>query len=239
MLKKIAIFGSEGKIGNCITKHLSRKFKIIALDVSKQSKNKYKDVTYYNIDGKFNVLLDIYNKHNFYAVIHCQQFKNKNFLKTDLFNLNFQDYEDTLSSNLTLTLKSIILYLKSLRRNQIGRVINFASVYSIRSSNPELYKKTEYENPIYYTISKAGIFGLTKYLASYFKKYKILCNSISPHGVFNKHSKTFQKNFSQRSPIGRMSLPQEILPAIDFLLDEKNRYTNGIELLVDGGWTSC
>jgi hypothetical protein len=40
------------------------------------------------------------------------------------------------------------------------------------------------------------------------------------------HSKTFQKNFSQRSPIGRMSLPQEILPAIDFLLDENNKYTN-------------
>ena len=129
--------------------------------------------------------------------------------------------------------------MKSLKKNQIGRVINFSSVYSIRSSNPELYKKTEYENPIYYTISKAGIVGLTKYLASYFKKYQILCNSISPHGLFNNHSKKFQKNFSERSPVGRMSFPREILPAIDFLLDENNRYTNGIELMVDGGWTSC
>ena len=80
---------------------------------------------------------------------------------------------------------------------------------------------------------------LTKYLASYFKKYKILCNAISPHGLFNNHSKNFQKNFSQRSPLGRMSLPQEVLPAIDYLLDENNKYTNGIELMVDGGWTSC
>ena len=238
MKKKILIFGSEGKIGNSITKHLCKKYQVIAVDVLKKSKIKNKNLTYYNIDSKFNILSDIY-VNNFYAVIHCQQYKSKNFLKTDLFNLNFHDYEDTLKINLHLTLKSIIFYLKSLKKKQIGRVINFSSVYSVRSSNPELYEKTEYENPIYYTISKAGIVGLTKYLASYFKKYKILCNAISPHGLFNNHSKNFQKNFSQRSPLGRMSLPQEVLPAIDYLLDENNKYTNGIELMVDGGWTSC
>ena len=68
----------------------------------------------------------------------------------------------------------------------------------------------------------------------YIPRYKILCNAISPHGLFNNHSKNFQKNFSQRSPLGRMSLPHEVLPAIDYLLDENNKYTNGIELMVNG-----
>tara|TARA_Y100000389_G_C17331246_1_gene448222 strand:- start:14 stop:730 length:717 start_codon:yes stop_codon:yes gene_type:complete len=238
MKKKIIIFGSEGKIGNSIANHLCKKYQVIAVDVLRKSKIKNKNLIYYKIDNKFTILSKLYSK-NFYAVIHCQQYKNKNFLKTNLLNLNFKDYEDTLKINLNLTLQSIIFYLKSLKKNQIGRVINFSSVYSVRSSNPELYEKTEYENPLYYTISKAGIVGLTKYIASYFKKYKILCNSISPHGLFNNHSKNFQKNFSKRSPLGRMSLPHEVLPAIDFLLDENNKYTNGIELMVDGGWTSC
>ena len=118
MKKKILIFGSEGKIGNSITKHLCKKYQVIAVDVLKKSKIKNKNLTYYNIDSKFNILSDIY-VNNFYAVIHCQQYKNKNFLKTDLFNLNFHDYEDTLKINLHLTLKSIIFYLKSLKKNKL------------------------------------------------------------------------------------------------------------------------
>ena len=66
-----------------------------------------------------------------------------------------------------------------------------------------------------------------------------MCNSISPHGVNNNQSKQFVKNFSSRSPLGRLSQANEVIPAIKFLLDEKNTYTNGIDLLVDGGCTSC
>jgi len=56
MKKKILIFGSEGKIGNSITKHLCKKYQVIAVDVLKKSKIKNKNLTYYNIDSKFNIL---------------------------------------------------------------------------------------------------------------------------------------------------------------------------------------
>ena len=94
-------------------------------------------------------------------------------------------------------------------------------------------------NPYAYTISKFGLMGLTKYIASYFKEYNVLCNSISPHGIENNQSLEFQDNFTKRSPLGRLSEPEEVVAAFNFLLDESNTYVNGANIPVDGGWTAC
>ena len=80
-------------------------------------------------------------------------------------------------------------YINQIKYNKknIGRIINIASTYGIISSSPELYVNTNMGNPVYYTLSKFGLVGLTKYIASYYKELKILCNCISPHGIENNH----------------------------------------------------
>jgi NAD(P)-dependent dehydrogenase (short-subunit alcohol dehydrogenase family) len=237
--KKVLLFGGNGRIGNIILNDLSNEFSVTNVDTSKESASPcQKYVQYKNL----NDLNKIYKNQDFYAVIHCQQLKPKGFMDLNFSSIKLSDFEKIMEINLKLSFISAQKYVKRCEKrkgNYPGRLINFVSTYSIISSNPSLYDGTEMGNPAHYTISKAGLWGLTKYIAANFRDLNVLCNSISPHGVENKQSKEFKKTFSKRSPLSRLSEPSEILPAVNFLLDENNTYTNGANIPIDGGWTSC
>lgn len=241
MKNKILIYGVNGRIGEALVNYLGPRFIIYGVDVQDNTKavsNNYTYVKYVNLES----LDKIYNENDFYAVIHLQQYKSKDFLKSNLFNLDEPEFDNVINANLKLTLFSCKKYLHhvvSRKSQEPGRIINFGSTYGVISSNPELYEATEMGNPIQYSISKFGMLGLTKYIASYFKKYNTYANLIIPHGIENNQSIEFQKNFSKRSPIGRLSQPEELFSSLDYLLDKKTTYTNGNVLMVDGGWTAC
>ena len=243
-MKKVLIFGGLGVLGFEITKYLKKNYSVVVVDVRSNLYFKKlkldKNVLYFKYSG-FSQIKKIYSKNKFYAVIHCQQYKNKKFTSSDIRNLDLNLYKKINNINLVIPLVSSQSYINHLDRNRkyVGRIINIASTYGIISSSPELYANTNMGNPVYYTLSKFGLVGLTKYIASYYKDLRVLCNCISPHGIENKHQKKFVVNFSKRSPIGRLSKVQEVLPAIDFLLDSNNTYTNGSNISVDGGWTAC
>ena len=243
-MKKILIFGGLGVLGLEIVKHLKINYHIIVVDIKSNLDFKNlkltKNVKYLKYSN-FSQIKKIYKMNKFYAVIHCQQYKNKDFTSSDIRNVDLNLYEKINNINLLIPLISSQNYINTIKKNKknFGRIINIASTYGLISSSPELYKNTNMGNPIYYTLTKFGLIGLTKYIASYFKDLKILCNCISPHGIENNNKKKFISNFSKRSPMGRLSKPQEVLPSIDFLLDKNNTYTNGANISVDGGWTAC
>ena len=53
----------------------------------------------------------------------------------------------------------------------------------------------------------------------------------------NYHQEVFEKNFSEFSPMGRMSYNHEVAPALIYLLSNASSYVTGHNLIVDGGWT--
>ena len=77
----------------------------------------------------------------------------------------------------------------------------------------------------------------SKYLATHFASDNIQINTISPGGIEKNQSKDFKDKYINKNPSGRMGNPKDLLPALDFLLDEKNEYTNGENLVIDGGFT--
>ena len=237
-MKKLLIFGSEGRLGQYLCSELSKQYKIYGIDVVDHSQSEIN----YSKFSKFDDIKHIYEGNYFYAVLHCQQIKSKTFMEARLHNLELSEFQRVMKTNLELTFVSTQMYIKSVMglKNDInGRIINFSSTYSKVSSSPTLYAGTEMGNPVHYSISKGGVDSLTKYVAAYFKEYHVLSNSISPHGIENNQGDTFKANFSNRSPIGRLSTPAEVIPAVKFLLDEQNSYTNGADIAVDGGWTAC
>jgi len=237
-MNSVLVFGVNGRLGHQIATDLSQNYNVTGVDIGKNCDvvNTYHE--YSDLDD----LLDIYKNQRFYAVVHCQQIKSASFIDAKLHNISLDEYRRVLSTNLDLTMFSTQAYINTVRNmpDEVkGRIINFSSTYSIISSNPSLYKNTEMGNPIHYSISKGGVHSLTKYVAAHFKEYGILCNSISPHGIENGQSQTFQENFGDRCPMGRLSEPQEVTPAVNYLLDEQNTFTNGANIPVDGGWTAC
>lgn len=53
----------------------------------------------------------------------------------------------------------------------------------------------------------------------------------------DNQSKKFMSNYSKKVPIGRMADKKEIIEAVKFLLNDKCRYINGHNLVIDGGFT--
>ena len=72
-----------------------------------------------------------------------------------------------------------------------GNIINIASTYGLVGPNQNIYKPDKYgykgvnfNTPSFYSVGKAGVIHLTKYLATYWAKNNVRVNSISPAGVF-------------------------------------------------------
>ena len=86
---------------------------------------------------------------------------------------------------------------------------------------------------------------LTKYFATNYGKFNIRINTLSPGGIkgpvagkSKTQNKEFIKNYSSRNPMKRLGKPEEIATAALFLASDASSYINGINLVVDGGWSS-
>ena len=123
-------------------------------------------------------------------------------------------------------------------RNINGSIINIGSIYGIVSGDPRIYNKNDRKTAECYGASKAAIIHMTKYFAVHLAEVSIRVNCISPGGVFNNQGEDFVKNYSYRTPMGRMAHDTEIADTAIFLASDESSYITGQNITIDGGWTS-
>jgi NAD(P)-dependent dehydrogenase (short-subunit alcohol dehydrogenase family) len=120
-----------------------------------------------------------------------------------------------------------------------GSIVNFASIYGVVGNDFTIYENTDgMTSPAAYAAIKGGLINFTRYLASYYGKYNIRVNCISPGGIFNNQHPEFVKQFEYKVPMKRMGTPKDIAPSVGFLLSEESTYITGHNLIIDGGWTA-
>jgi NAD(P)-dependent dehydrogenase (short-subunit alcohol dehydrogenase family) len=93
-----------------------------------------------------------------------------------------------------------------------------------------------------YCASKFGLVGLTKVLALEWAGRGVTANTISPTVVLTALGKEFWENpegeaLKAQIPTQRFAQPEEIAAAAVFLASDAARMINGVDLLVDGGYT--
>jgi len=140
---------------------------------------------------------------------------------------------------------------KMIRQNR-GNIINIASLYSYLVADYRIYKGRDIFNPVIYPISKHGLLGLTKYIASFWSEYNIRCNCLSP-GTFpnvvdnsekdeTKPNKVNDEEFldilKSKCSLGRFGIPSDLLSSLEFLCSDKSSYLTGSNIVVDGGWSA-
>ncbi|RZK09607.1 MAG: SDR family oxidoreductase [Flavobacterium sp.] len=119
-----------------------------------------------------------------------------------------------------------------------GAIVNIASIYGVVGNDLSIYEGTNITAPAAYSAIKGGVINFTRYLASYLGKRGIRVNAVSPGGIFDHQDKVFVNNYEKKVPLGRMGRPDDISPAVSFLLSEEAKYITGQNLIVDGGWTA-
>ena len=123
-------------------------------------------------------------------------------------------------------------------RQKRGSIINISSIYGVVGPNQHIYEGSKFNTPPSYSASKAGVLGLTRYLATYWADRGIRVNSITPGGVFREHKDPFLANYCAHVPMGRMAEQNELCGAVIYLACNASSYVTGHNLIVDGGWTA-
>jgi 2-deoxy-D-gluconate 3-dehydrogenase len=160
---------------------------------------------------------------------------------------SFEDYPlDLWNAALTVNLTGTFLMTQAcvkpmLEREKKGSIINICSTYGLNGPDQRIYVKEGKRvafKPVYYTVTKAGMMGFTKYLAAYYAGTEIRVNALTPGGVFNNHEDYFVKNYSAKTILGRMANKEEMNGALLFLASDASSYMTGNNVVVDGGWTA-
>lgn len=111
--------------------------------------------------------------------------------------------------------------LKQMREQKSGLVINIGSITGAEGDGYGMD----------YPTSKAGLmYGLTKSIAQYGKKYGIRCVCVSPGPVLTRPEMA-----RMATPLGRAAEPQEIVDLILFIASDKGQFINGENIMIDGG----
>jgi NAD(P)-dependent dehydrogenase (short-subunit alcohol dehydrogenase family) len=127
--------------------------------------------------------------------------------------------------------------VRMVEQGEGGSIVNFGSIYGMQAPDFSVYDGTEMTSPVEYSVIKAGILNLTRYVASYLGADGIRVNSVSPGGVFDDQNQQFVQQYETEVPLGRMANPEEIAGAVIYLLSDAASYVTGHNLVIDGGWT--
>lgn len=163
----------------------------------------------------------------------------------------FEDYslemwDTALRVNLTGTFLCSQAVGKQMVKQNRGVIVNICSIYGVVAPDQRIYAngrspydpKIVFNTPISYSATKGAILALTRYLATYWADKNIRVNALTPGGVFDQHGEGFVRNYSDRTPMGRMADRTEYRGAVLFLTSDASSYMTGANLIVDGGWTA-
>jgi len=122
-----------------------------------------------------------------------------------------------------------------------GVILNIASDLSVIAPDQRLYHKEGVQNnlqpvkPVTYSVIKAGLVGLTRYLASYWLDEGVRANALSPGGVYTGQDDKFVEKLTSLIPMGRMARENEYVGAVQFLCSDASAYMTGQNIVIDGG----
>ena len=216
---RIIITGSEGLIGKQLKNFLQENNEIIALDLSLGH-----DLSDENFVKKW------FSENKADCIINCFALNDhvENHQKrSTLFDISLDSFSNFLHVNLT-SLFSVCREFA--RNNPSGSIINFSASTGIVSARPDLYDGGH--KHIAYSISKAGVINLTKFLAVHLAP-SIRVNCLAPGGIENSQSEDFIKSYSKLTPLDRMMKPTELNGIVDFLCSSYSSYVTGATYVVD------
>jgi NAD(P)-dependent dehydrogenase (short-subunit alcohol dehydrogenase family) len=125
-----------------------------------------------------------------------------------------------------------------------GVILNVASDLGLIGPDQRIYRRAgesaedQMVKPVSYSVVKAGIIGLTRYLATYWIGRNVRANALAPGGVQADQDQAFIARLTNLIPLGRMADQNEYKAAVVFLISDASSYMNGAVISMDGGRTT-
>tara|TARA_Y100001970_G_C14190719_1_gene835204 strand:- start:179 stop:970 length:792 start_codon:yes stop_codon:yes gene_type:complete len=245
------VLGGLGLLGKEISIALaSCGAKVLILDVKKDKIffdkiNKMNlDISYYKIDLKqinkleknYSEIISKFGTPNIF--VNSSYPKTKDWHKNDFKNIKLNSFSKNIEYQLITNSWINYMTAKFMHKKNIGgSIVQIGSIYGILAQDINLYNKSKIAENLTYSAIKGGIANFSKQLASFYGKYNIRINTIASGGIKNKQDKNFIKNYSSKTPLKRMALPNEVASVVVFLSSAASSYITGETIVVDGGYS--
>ena len=239
--KVIIVSGGSGLLGKPMVNHLTENGAIVInaelnIETNLNEGHFHCDIT---SEQSVNLLIDsVIEKYG-----KIDGLVNNAYPRTKDWGTKFEDIPlDSWKENVDMQLNSVFMIcqkvLRQMKIQQSGSIVNIASIYGVVGNDFTIYEGYGGTSPAAYSAIKGGIINFTRYLASYYGKDNIRVNCVSPGGIIDNQNPSFIEKYEHKSPLKRMGKPEEIAPAITFLLSDEASFITGHNLMVDGGWTA-
>ena len=214
-IKVIANYNNSEEKANELKKELEAEgiiIDIVKADVSKREE--IKNLVQYALEnyGKIDILI------NNAGISEYKLFTDE----TD------EDWNKVINTNLYSAFATSQEVIPNMIKNKNGCIINISSVWGMVGASME----------VLYSVSKAGIDGLTKALAKELGPSNIRVNAIAPGIVDTDMCKNFSKeeleNIKEEIPLERIGKVEDISKCINWLINDN--YTTGQIISINGGW---
>lgn len=139
-----------------------------------------------------------------------------------------EDWNKVINTNLYSAFLMCQEVVPNMIHNKNGCIVNISSIWALVGSSLE----------VLYSISKAGMDGLTKGLAKELGPSNIRVNSVAP-GAINTDmnadlTKEELKQLEEETPLGRIGKPEDIAKCVKWLVEDT--FTTGQVISPNGGW---
>lgn len=143
-------------------------------------------------------------------------------------DISDDDWNTMLATNLTSAFYTIQEVLPTMLNSKNGCIINISSIWGMVGSSCE----------VAYSVSKAGLDGLTKSLAKELGPSNIRVNSIAPGCILTDMNKNLSQveinDLKQDIPLAKLGRPIDIAKCVKWLVEDE--YTTGQIISPNGGW---
>ena len=139
-----------------------------------------------------------------------------------------EDWNKVINSNLYSAFMMCQEVIPNMVHKKNGCIINISSIWGMVGSSLE----------VLYSVSKAGVDGLTKGLAKELGPSNIRVNSIAPGAIDTDMNKNLTeeelKELQDVTPLGKIGTPVDISKCVEWLIDDN--FTTGQVISPNGGW---
>lgn len=139
-----------------------------------------------------------------------------------------EDWQRVINTNLYSAFAMSQEVIPSMVHQKEGLIINISSAWGVVGGALE----------VIYSVSKAGMDGLTKALAKELGPSNIRVNSIAPGMINTKMNSNLNdeeiENLKEETPLGKIGEPKDIAKCVKWLIEDE--FTTGQIISINGGW---